>query len=365
MRLALCILLVVGVVLGSGVVPALAQPVWPDRRPIARWFIAEHTQVSVSNPRGYLSNASLNAFDAPAFHTAVMNQATGVIARLNAMHPRPQGVIIWDLEGQEFPHVMTYVGHPASLAVLAPEMEAVADEVFSTLRSAGYRVGITVRPQVFTWGNTLPETCATGPTYEYWDVRVKLNASANPPTARLYACATAPNTWSVSSSGYQQVLDDDATIYTTLRDKIQYAITRWGASIFYLDSTLYKDGNGTISATPFQQLMTLFPQVLLIPEWLVTGTWGVTAGYAAHVYQPKPPTAALALYPGTFAAGPTGLAADGSDSADVQATMRARVRAGGVLMVDAWWDNPQDQYVLQAYQRVAAERAFLPFFVAQ
>src|SRR5262249_26824329 len=109
---------------------------WPDRRPIARWFISEGTKASNTNPRGYLWDPSINVSNQSNFSNLVLSKTDDVINRLNKMTPRPQGIIVWDLEGQEFNHYFTYIGNPQRLRELAPEMDAVADQMFAKLTSA-------------------------------------------------------------------------------------------------------------------------------------------------------------------------------------------------------------------------------------
>lgn len=280
-----------------------AQPLqWDDKRPIARWFIAEHTRTSATNPRGYLWNPTLDALDPGAFHAAILAQTQNNIERLNRMVPRPQGVLIWDLEGQEFPHAITYIGDPTASAVFAPEMDAIADTLFAMLRSAGYRVGVTIRPQNALEG--------------------------------------------------QSVSDDDAVVYQTLHDKMAYAISRWGARLFYIDSDVYTNGSWN-HASIFQRLATDFPGVLMIPEWSLLETWSVAAGYFDQSFERMPPAEVLAVYPDAFAV-IQGLRA--SYGPGDESRLRQRVRQGNILFVDAWWDNPANEVILRAYRAVYGPR---------
>src|SRR5262249_60126656 len=98
------------------------------------------------------------------FSNLVLSKTDDVITRMNEMDPRPQGIIIWDLEGEEFEQSFTYVGNPNKLHDLAPEMDAIADQMFARLRAAGYRVGMTLRPSRFMTGVALPATCTSSIT---------------------------------------------------------------------------------------------------------------------------------------------------------------------------------------------------------
>ena len=57
-----------------------------------------------------------------------------------------QGMILWDPEGQEMPHAISYLGDPRIIPQAAPEMDAVADEFFRKFRAAGLKVGVCIRP---------------------------------------------------------------------------------------------------------------------------------------------------------------------------------------------------------------------------
>ena len=55
-----------------------------------------------------------------------------------------QGMIVWDVEGQEFTYAVGYVGEPRSLP---GDIDAIIDEFFKKFTDAGLRVGVTIRPQ--------------------------------------------------------------------------------------------------------------------------------------------------------------------------------------------------------------------------
>jgi hypothetical protein len=130
-----------------------------------------------------------------------------------------QGVITWDIEGQEFPHAISYVGSPDKLAEVAPEMDQIADEYFALFRNAGLKIGICIRPQEFILSKN-----------------------------RI--------------SAVQQDVKDPAAV---LIRKIQYARKRWGCTLFYIDSNV--DDRGILmDAAFFKRVHDAVPDVLLIPE---------------------------------------------------------------------------------------------------
>src|SRR5262249_54417227 len=160
--------------------------------------------------------------DQATFSARVLAYTDNAIARMNALNPRPQGILIWNLEGEEFAQYFTYVGNPNKLHDMAPEMDAVADQMFAKVRAAGYIPGITLRPSNFQTGSALPATCHHESMQELSDVFV--NTSVPYPN-RGFAC-TATNTWTQPGANlpyWQMMSNDDTVLYTTLRDKVAYA----------------------------------------------------------------------------------------------------------------------------------------------
>ena len=275
---------------------------WTNRNPIARWYLANGGDASAINPRGYFADSSFDVSDQTKFTNTLLSKTRDVIQRLNAMNPRPQGVIIWDLEGEEFLQPFTYVGNPPTLYKIAPEMDAAANQMFSMLAAAGYRVGMTIRPSNFGVGPTLPITCKTSPNSSipaaattavqrlsvffarlarlYQPLNdVFIDTSARYPV-RGYTCA-ATNTWTQPGANlpnYQTIYDDDSQTLSILEAKISYATNRWGATLFYIDSVGYSQ-HGALTFTIFRELQQKFPNVLLIPEAPPLGYFGATAPY--------------------------------------------------------------------------------------
>lgn len=229
---------------------------WSNRNPVARWFIAEGSHKSAINPRGYLSDIYLDVSDQANFDAQVLNVAGSIVNRMNGMNPKPQGIIIWDLEGEEFSHVFTYVGSPDKLSGVAPEMDAVADQVFQRFTDAGYKVGVTLRPSDFITGTTLPGTCNYNASGSYRDIFIKTDDLSFPRAG--YECSS-PNTWShlpILQPAHQHYPSTDAGYLNNLKAKVDYAYSRWGATIFYVDSTVYGDGGTPIDAQIWQDLRT-------------------------------------------------------------------------------------------------------------
>jgi hypothetical protein len=143
-----------------------------------------------------LNDKTINVFSSAgltSFKTKMFQHANWLIRLAKQMNA--QGIIFWDLEGEQYPQgESTYVGDPRLLSRLAPEMDAIADELLSTFTSQGLRVRLTIRAQQIVFRSN-------GSFYQ--------------------------RDWPVANS---DALFDD------LDSKINYAITRWGASVFYVDS---------------------------------------------------------------------------------------------------------------------------------
>ena len=316
---------------------------WPDRRPIGTWFIAEGTKRSATNPRGYLWDPKLNVADRANFRRQVLARTDDVINRMNRIQPRPQGIIIWDLEGQEFDHAFTYVGYPNKLPEIAPEMDAVADEMFARFRNAGYHVGVTIRPQVFGTGYQLPATCNSSGAPWLNDKFIKLD---EPFPYRSFRCVDA-GVWQVTSRGpgAQTNVDRDVEVLEVLRNKIAYAKNRWDARLFYIDSNAYTN-LGPINPMIFRALATEFPDCLFFPELETDYYWGASAPYneaRMNVYSTSPRR--REIYPEAFSL---------INIADIDFSSRSHllvdaVRGGDILLFRAWFGSPEIGPMQQIY----------------
>lgn len=246
---------------------------WPDRRAIGRIFLAEPPPhpADGKNPRGWCQN---NDHDLKAEHPwsrdiNVIDPKTGnvdpggypkfreemlkaVDAKCEASASQPwyfasdkpmqgmnlQGIIVWDIEGTEFPHTTTYVGEPRQIDRLAPEMtyvpedqlansklpdndpkkyRCVADEIFWRIKHTSKRVD----------GKPVPLNLRTGVCLRPQTLQ-NLAVKDNPgkPEMEHY-----PKWWLVRE---EVPLKD---IPEKLLQEIAYANRRWGCTLFYIDST--------------------------------------------------------------------------------------------------------------------------------
>lgn len=266
---------------------------WPDRRPIGALFLASNFHASAGNPRGWFNDDGLKVtgpggqerFRKALF--AYADQSIDVLKKTGA-----QGMIVWDVEGEEFPHKISFIGDPRRLDQLAPEMAPLAAEFFKRFRDAGFKVGVTIRPQELEFVNGLPRQ--------------------------------AP------------VLD----MKRLLLEKIDYARTNWGATIFYLDSDY-----GLWRPDEVWQLRALAaerPDVLLIPEHHALPYAAFCAPYVS--LRKARPVGRLAreLFPHSF---------NVLDISDASADKVAGAwQQGDILLFRAWYWNG-DCTVLQHFQQ--------------
>ena len=262
---------------------------WADHRPIGALFLASDGHTSTTNPRGWFNDEKLDITGpggAERFRQALMDYTDRSIAILK--RTGAQGVIVWDLEGEQFPHKTTFIGDPRTLDRLAPEMAAAVDEFFARLRDAGFQVGLTIRPQQLVFGeNGVPRQ--TG------------------------------------------VLN----LQQSLLEKIDYARKRWGATLFYVDS------NGGIrrpdEAWQLRRVAEQRPDVLLIPEHHYLPYWAFSAPYSGLRKGDADVTAnwARKWYRNAFQV------LDISDGASHWEAISAARLNGDILLFRAWHESPE------------------------
>ena len=193
---------------------------WSDHRPIGMLALCSVEMTTAKNPRGWLTTGLMNpackydfknldvstAEGREALHTNLLVYADFSIAELKRVGA--QGMITWDIEGQQYPHATSYLGDPRSLPA---EMDPIIDEYFKRFTDAGLRVGLTIRP--------------------------------TRPVRAVY-----------TDGGVEQVNVADE-LYN-LEQKIRYANQRWGCTIFYIDSNCKHDPARSWSDEAAYQLMS-------------------------------------------------------------------------------------------------------------
>lgn len=268
---------------------------WPDRRPIAALFMATAGTGFAGNPRGWFNDAGLQV-TTPAgrdeFRRRLLAYAKTSVAIMSEANA--QGMITWDLEGEEDPQA-TYIGDPRLLAALAPEMNELADDYFRVFTSAGLRVGLTLRMQKAV-------RSASGKV---------THAAAADPVSHLAAM-------------------------------VGYARKRWGATLFYVDS------NDAFDAEVFRKVLALHPGVLLIPEHKSLLHYAYGAPYEdVRVGRTATPEEVLRVYPDAFSV---------INFVDTPTFDRnsAGARAGDALMFPGWYKHDMNPRIRSLFRSLAA-----------
>jgi hypothetical protein len=297
---------------------------WPDRRPIASAFLCNPATGWKTNPRGYFQNPKVDVTTeegVKAFGESLMKYADNCIERMRAMDA--QGIIVWDIEGQEMPHMISYIGDPRLLPALSPEMDRFADAFMRKFLDAGFRTGITLRPtEVYAVGE---------PGRLPWN--------------------------------HREVKDPVAT----MSEKIRTAQKRWGCTIFYLDSTVFgndflteeqrkekKDIPWVMPKGMFEKLARLHPDCLISPEWAERDYSRFGAPYKSpNLGQGGTDPFLRRLWPEAFsvvAVSPELIEKRWEEFAD-------QVVKGDILLFMPWYDAPGNLFVQLLYQEAAIRRS--------
>jgi hypothetical protein len=312
-----------------------SQMTWSDKRIIGTAYLAsspsnrgDKTQAGgfLKNPRRYFNDSSVDV-TTPAglasFQKRMLAQAaTNVV---NAKVLGGQGVIIWDIEGEEYPQNTSYVCSPDKIALVSPEMESVIsdktsafygrkldDAYFQTITATGLKVGVCIRPQMFN----------------------------------------------LSTSGHasQNFIGGNSAIIANLEKKAMYANRRWGVTIFYVDSTVDQYG-GVLDPEIFQQIITDLPNLLFIPEESTPRYYAYSAPFYSFIFRKDigTQTSVLHYYPKAFG---VNLINDVAPAllATHQAQLTAAVAQGDILMghVDYWQSNNSTLNAIYQQARLAS-----------
>lgn len=306
-----------------------SQMTWSDRRAIGTAYLAsspdnagDGTEAGgfTTNPRRYFNDPTVDVTSTSGLRT-FQNRMLAQAANnaVNAQALDGQGVITWDIEGEQFPQSTSYVCSPDQIATVAPEMESTItdrsstfygqkldDAYFKTMANAGLKIGVCLRPQMFTM---------------------------------------TPN-----GQASQVDLGNNAAIIANLENKAKFANSRWGATIFYVDSTVDVNG-GTLDPAIFQQLVTDLPSFLFIPEESTPRYYAYSAPFYSFLFHTTlgTPASTYETYPQAFGVNLVNDVA-AATLATYQPQLTASVAKGDVLMghADYWQDN--DPTIVSMYR---------------
>ena len=141
---------------------------------------------------------------------------------------------------------------------------------------------------------------------------------------------------------------------------MRYAHDRWGATIFYVDSTVDAAG-APLDASVFQQAAAALSDSLLIPEESTPKYYAYTAPFRTFLFHGDlgTDTSAYSSYPSAFSAN---LINDVSSEALAlhRSDLTSSVKRGDVLMVhaDSW--NANNDTVLRMYAEAGRVNGKVP-----
>jgi hypothetical protein len=306
---------------------------WSDRRILGTVYLASSQESDnitqpagyPTNPRRYFNDPSMD-ITTPAgmqiLQNRILEQAFSNVTNARAMNA--QGVVTWDIEGEQYPQSTSYVCSPDQVATVAPEMEATVidksspyhgqkldDAYFKIMSSAGLKLGVCLRPQVFTQG-------------------------------------TAGTSSQVDLSG-------NAAIIKNLEAKARYANSRWGVTIFYVDTNVDPNG-GTLDPAIYQQIGTDLPNFLFMPEESTPRYYAYTAPFYSFIFHSDvgTPASIYNAYPHAFGANLVN-DADPVKLAQFKPQLIQSVARGDILMAHA--DYAQDNNATLAAMYKAAGSA--------
>jgi hypothetical protein len=302
---------------------------WIDRRMIGTVYLASSPQGDrnrpggyANNPRRYFNEGNSEGFDISTragvakFQARMLEQAVRIVANLKRMNA--QGVITWDIEGEQYPQDTSYLCAPDMIAQVAPEMDSVIedkasryagmkldDAYFKTIRDAGFRVGVCVRPQHLVLSD--------------------------------------------DGSARQRTLPDEEVAAELVR-KMRYAHDRWGATIFYVDSSVEQNG-ATLDASIFEQAGAKLPDTLVIPEESTLRMYAYTAPFKTFLFHGDLGTEASVddVYPNAFSVNLVNDVDAGKLAAD-RVQLTGAVKRGDVLMVHADYWHPNNETAMEIYR---------------
>jgi hypothetical protein len=326
---------------------------WKDRRPIGMLMLASSWEghKSKTNPRGWFNNPNIDVFSEEGkkkFKEYALNYARNSVNILKSINA--QGMIVWDIEGEEYPHAITYIGDPRMTKFLAPEMDEIADEFFKIFRDAGLRTGVCLRPtQIY---------------YDENEKKWKHNSGAFFPEKNPL------------NENYLKLKPDDIPyvyffpVVERLSRKIEYAKKRWGCTLFYIDSNgiwapigeEFKWQGILLWADILREIRKRHSDVLLIPEHArAPAYWSQSAKYFELRWgYPKTPDFIRKLFPGSFSIINV---ADVSEEKlkEWKKEVIEGVKNGDILLTHGWWVAPYTKFVGEIYKEVYKEGEINPW----
>jgi len=337
------------------------------RKPIARLsFCGRFRPGFPTNPRGWFNSSGVDVTTAQGvanFHKGLLSSADSCIAEMTRVGA--YGGILWDLDGQQSD--LSYLGVPEMAEIMAPELIGILDDFIGKFQAAGFPIGFTLRPQEFNVEIGVINVSGTKVTWvrgaqfqSSWAGDINGGALAFGVNNYTIASVESPtsltlfnDTGTANQVPYFYATLTNTDPYTVMQKKIQYTYVRWGATLFYVDSTLDYQGNIT-PAEIFGRLREEYPNVYIFPEWKSTRHYAYTYPWtdAANGYI-FPSKSTMLTYP--LGGGLIRVPSD-EQIASVQQQLAEAVAAGSVLLFDGWYPHSGNDVVKEIYARVNSRR---------
>jgi hypothetical protein len=240
---------------------------WANHGPIGQCFVCGGTRTP-GNLWGYGFNHKTYDLATEPGLAQLRSDLLALADRciVNLQGVKGQGIVVWDFDGVQ-PGWPGYIGDPPGIPTFSAPILPIADAFFQKFHEARLAVGVCIRADLL------------------------VIADGKPHVQRYYQTLE------------EAIADLDA--------KITFAVQRWGATLFYIDSY----GNGPVTQSPvytsyvFEALLKKHPGLLLIPEGggtLVPSTGTINEFNACAPFNvlglhfTGTPSAVLAVYPGAF-----------------------------------------------------------------
>src|SRR5438552_16881236 len=140
---------------------------------------------------------------------------------------------------------------------------------------------------------------------------------------------------------------DKQHVAKIVKDKLAYAKTRWGCTLFYIDSTVVVTGE-SLDPDVFKALGDAYPDVLLIPENESMRYFAYSAPLNSYMHHKvtSTPVGARLVYPKAFS---VLMAPEGDRPEDHDALVSA-VRRGDILLFNGWYMTNEAGKIKKLYQ---------------
>ena len=346
----------------------------PIRKPIGN--VKDSAKIRpncATNPRGWNHGSCAIDVTTPsgitAFQSGLLSRGATAVTELQRVGA--MGVILWDFEGSGDDNI--YIGDPTLIESMAPEMVGVIDSYVGLFTAAGLRVGFTLRPQLFTTYTGTLNITGTDVTWagggsDFTNFNAQVVSPVNDVgndlvigTAHYSVSGTVSNTEVTTSVAAPSPLTNVAYYYgqhtlpplgafQQLDRMVSYCQTRWGADIFYVDSSIIESTGVNTAASVFQQLAAKYPGTLFFPEMKSLKDYAYTIPF-----QDGNATGGLSLsnpitqvYPGAMQL----IYPSDTTLANNQDIIYKRVLQGNPILFDAWYLHSGNTIIKNIYASI-------------